>query len=513
MKLDRRTQRRWLGPAAALISGAWLGEACVVPEFYIDGGLGGAASGGESNLGGADGDGGGSTEDGGTSSGNGGASTGGSPSGGSESSGGSTGDGGTDSGGTGSGGTGSGGTGSGGTGGLCPFTLPDLPGSFPADWTTGDVVQITTNGAFSWHSNEHAVVDAQIDKLLVSSNAYGSGDTTVVIHDIETGNNDTQTVGTVVPGQADDQVIASLLVKLPGEYLAAWAGNNQNCSTYYRSYDISDWGATDTLNWTGTDCPWTGTGGLVLRVNHNNLWEMSAEDAYYDIVTAVDGGQSLLISNDEGADWVYAGQLTSPDPSEAFGYYSYFGNGVDRIDFLATQAHPRDNDNSLYHGYLQGGVVYASDGTVVDQDVADLDAHVLTDFTRVFQAQDELGGVALGHLWNLDVARYEDGTIGALWQARADGSSGVATDLRFAYSRFDGTSWTSTYLAEAGPYLYDDQQDYTGGAALDPDHPEVIYISTSIDPRDHTALANHEIWKGVTCDSGESFVWTPITMN
>jgi hypothetical protein len=492
MKLDRRTLRKWLAPTGALITAACLAEACVVPEFYIDDGLGGAGSGGDSSLGGGDGDGGQTAGDGGTSSGDGGAADG---AGGQENSGGSPSDGGSDSGGSNSGGSG----GTGGTGATCY-----MPSS------TGDVVQITGDGAWSWHSNEHAVVDRQLGKLLVSSNAFETGDTTVVIHDIETGDNVASTVGTV---EVDDQAVASLLVKLPGEYVAAWAGHNTNCSTYTSTYALSAWGSPNELEWDLAYCPWTGPGGLVLRVNHNNLWEMSAEDAYYDIVQAYEGGQTIVSWNDTTDLWELAGQLIDRNPSHSPGYFSYFGNGVDRIDFLAVQAHPRDNDNHLYHGYLEGGAVHASDGTVVDADVWDMEANELTDFTEVFEAQTVLGGVALGHTWNLDVAGYEDGTIGALWQARADLSSGVATDLRFAYSRFDGTSWTSTYLAQAGPYLYDFEQDYTGGAALDPDHPEVIYISTPIDPRDDSVLAHHEIWQGVTCDGGETFAWTPITVD
>ena len=48
------------------------------------------------------------------------------------------------------------------------------------------------------------------------------------------------------------------------------------------------------------------------------------------------------------------------------GYYKYWGNNTDRIDFVGTEAHPRDVDTSLCHGYIQGGKVYNSAGTVVD---------------------------------------------------------------------------------------------------------------------------------------------------
>jgi hypothetical protein len=500
MKLDRR--RRWLAPAGALIAGAWLAEACVVPEFYIDEGLGGAASGGDTSSGGGDGDGDGgeTTESGGTSSGD-----GGSAAGGSESSGGSASGGGTDS----------GGSNSSGTGGTC-LPAVDLPSPFPDDWTSGTVVQLSYDAAWSWHSSERAVVDVASGKLLASSVAYETGATELVLYNLSGGGKVSYVLGS--PGQ-DDQNSAALVVKAPDEYFAAWAGHELDCNTYFSNFSDTTWSPGDQVNWSTPgfapkDCPWTTPAAANLRVNHNSVWEMSDEDVYYDIVRAIDGGESLLASNDGGLTWSYAGQLTSQASSYPFGYYSFWGNGQNRIDFIGTEAHPRDEDTSLYHGYLQGGQVYDSLGVSQDADVTDDMASEVTDFIQVFPAGMMLGGVALGHLWNLDLVRYDDGTIAAVWQGRVDGTSGSSTDLRLAYSRFDGTSWASTYLGQAGPYLSDNEQDYTGGAALDPDHPGTIYISTAVDPRDDTTiLDHHEIWKGVTCDDGVSFEWTPITMS
>lgn len=67
---------------------------------------------------------------------------------------------------------------------------------------------------------------------------------------------------------------------------------------------------------------------------------------------------------------------------------------------------------------------------------------------------------------------------------------------------------------DVGEKLYDSEQDYIGLGALDPDDPHIIYISTPFDPRDDTTnLGQHESWKGVTCDDGATFTWTPVTMN
>ena len=58
-----------------------------------------------------------------------------------------------------------------------------------------------------------------------------------------------------------------------------------------------------------------------------------------------------------------------------------------------------------------------------------------------------------------------------------------------------------------------DEQDYVGGAAVDPQDRNIVDISAPIDPRDDAALARHEIFKGVTSDDGATWGWTPITLN
>jgi hypothetical protein len=195
------------------------------------------------------------------------------------------------------------------------------------------------------------------------------------------------------------------------------------------------------------------------------------------------------------------------------GYYKYWGNNEDRIDWLGTEAHPRDNDNSLYHGYVQDGQIHDSTGQVIDSDFTDANANQVTEYTRVFAAGSSVGGVALNHAWNADLVRYDDGTIAAIWTARVVGTSTDDPDKRLMYARFDGMSWSLTYLARAGTKLYDSEQDYTGLGALHPDNPHIIYLSTPYDPNTDTmgSSGKHEIWQGVTCDNGATWKWAAIT--
>jgi hypothetical protein len=292
-----------------------------------------------------------------------------------------------------------------------------------------------------------------------------------------------------------------------------------DCNTYWRNYGNGGWGQQVTHTWAAQGCPW---GTRPDDITYNNPWKMSSEGRYYNFVRSVDTSPTFLFSEDEGQTWTYGGRLTaSAQQGYNAGYYKYWGNGTDRIDFFATEAHPRDADTSVFHGYIEGGKTYDSSGAEQDDDLFDTNAPGITDFTRVFAAGQSINGITLNALWNLDIARYADGTIGVLWQGRVGGRGKDNTNPqhRILYSRFDGTQWTSTYLVRGGRTLYRNQsdwweEDYLGGAALDPDDPHVIYVSTPIDPRDDsTDHGNHEIWKGVTCDDGATFQWTPMTMN
>jgi hypothetical protein len=329
-----------------------------------------------------------------------------------------------------------------------------------------------------------------------------------VIYDLASGSKSGPTkIGNM---SVDDHNAPALVVRPDGGYAAMWAGHNQDCKSYYSTYTGSSWAAQKTYDWTPQGCPWSRT------VTYANMWYLGSD--LYSFVRSVDTSPNMLVSKDNGASWSYAGRLTSTATvGYVAGYYKYWGNNTDRIDFIGTEAHPRDNNNSLYHGYIKDGKIYNSTGTVVDQTFADTSSQDITKYTKLFATGSTVGSVKISNAWNADVARYDDGTIGLIWTGRVGSTSNSEsnTDLRLLYGRFDGTSWKLTYLVKAGPKLYADEQDYTGLGALVPDDPHTIYISTPYNPSTDTILSSgrREIWRGTTCDNGATFQWTPVTAN
>ena len=389
------------------------------------------------------------------------------------------------------------------------------------DLVKGNLIQFNDNGAWCWYQDERVVVDAARGNLILGTDASASGvggsprsgDVEAVIYDLQAGVPQRFTLreGESRVFYCDDHNSPAFLIRQDGKYLAMYAAHFNDTSSYYRIYDAGVWGAETRFNWK-TERP----GGANFQTTYSNLFYLSAEGRTYNFVRGNNKSPNLMFSTDMGDTWSYGGQLTTnANIGYNNGYYKYWSNGVDRIDFICSDYHPRDYNTSIFHGYVKNGETYTSDGIVVDDNIFDpLTVPSTADLTTVFAANSVLQGITMTRCWNIDVQTYEDGTIATIIKARANDNPANPSqdpDNRFIYCRYDGSKWTSTYLGKAGKKLYGSEQDYTGLAALHPNDPNTIYISSTFDPRDSSSVGVHEIFKGVTADNGATWTWIPIT--
>jgi hypothetical protein len=385
------------------------------------------------------------------------------------------------------------------------------------DQVNGNLIQFNDNGAYCWFQDERAVVDAPGGKLIVGSVASGSGVggpsrdgyVDAVVFDLLGGFAERYPLAHF---SCDDHNAPGILIRPDGEYLAMYCQHYDYYNSRYRIFNGRTWSPEQRFDWT------TIPGGTDYTIAYSNVYYLSAENRVYNFARANHRCPNILISTDMGDTWSYGGILaTNTSNTYNKGYYRYWGNGVDRIDFIFTEQHPRDTTTSLYHGYIKDGKSYRSDGTVVDANVLDtLAIPSFGDFTKVFGDNTVLGGYLMRRCWNTDVMRYDDGTIVTIATARTSDYDGpdqsINPEHAFVYCRYNGSSWSCAYLAKAGPKLYSSEADYTGTAAVDPIDPNTVYISTTWDPRDSTVnLGVHEIFKGVTTDDGVEWGWIPIT--
>lgn len=389
---------------------------------------------------------------------------------------------------------------------------------------------INDNGAWCWFQDERALVDPDAQILVVGSIAAPegpggdrrAGNVELTVVDLRTGTGDV--VALHERFEADDHDAPALWRRADGRWLAVYTKHKTDDLTRWRVSEPGDprtWGPEQSFDWS----PYTGGRG----VTYSNLHALDGR--LYCFARAVNDDPCALVSDDDGSTWTYAGKLfTRPKVGYVNGYTRYTSSASmssssmsssSRIDLITTDHHPRDYDNSIYHGYLEGGALHRSDGTVVDEVALDDDAPSQVELTTVLAAGTPWETHPLTHCWTTDIRRAPDGTVAAIVTARHEvpgrrewryGRERIVPDLRFCYARLSpGGEWQVHRLAPAGPGLLPHEQDYTGLAALDPYDLDSVYLSTPIDPRTGDRLANHEIFHGRTADAGATWSWEPLT--
>jgi hypothetical protein len=401
--------------------------------------------------------------------------------------------------------------------------IDSQPGAEAKDYVAGTLIQFNDNGAWCWYQDERVIVDPTNNTMLVPSvgNKAGTGgkdrdgNVEVVTYDLATGSTKRAVLHEHL--EPDDHNTAAFIVRPDGRYLAMYTKHNHDRVTRYRiskqPHDASEWEEEQTFDWSK---PPASIGDNFST--YSNVFYLPADKRTYDFVRSVNRDPSFLISNDDGRTWSFGGKLlTDTNVGYVDGYVKYASNGKDRIDFITTEHHPRDFNNSIYHGYVKDGKLHRSDGTVLNENIFDLNSKApkAADLTKILAADTVVDGDKMTHCWDADLAIDSKGNPYCLLTCRANDApeNSNFNDHRFFYGRFDGTKWDVHHLAKGGARLWNAEEDYIGGGAVDPQNSDVVYISTPIDPRDEARLAKHEIFKGVTADGGTTWKWTPITRN
>lgn len=405
------------------------------------------------------------------------------------------------------------------------------------------VIEHNTNGGWCWYQDDRVVVDRKTGAIVFCSvaNFAGTdgerrdGDIDVTTFDPAGGSSNTVTLKKILTnGHGDDHNVAALWHRPDGRYVAMYTGHNYGGgshggeaapTTFFRlsqPHDATRWGDEKRLVWPSNDPVGQGHN----QVTYSNLLHLSdeggAQGRLYNIARAAGQVWQIVTSDDWGESWEYRGFLTLPPAggrAYSNGYMKFVGNGVDRIDFITTQAHPRDYNNGVYHGFIQNGQTHDSFGNVIDPQTFSTAAPQPEQFTPLF-VPDEVAEGRQHHGWTVELIRDGAHTLRALFTTRVGTASAPNqitrpapgdADHRLHLARFDGRQWHAQELAEMGGGLHDAEEDYTGLGAIDPIDGRTIYISTPIDPRDRRALSHHEIFRARRDGDDQPWSWTPMT--
>jgi hypothetical protein len=403
---------------------------------------------------------------------------------------------------------------------IAPTFMPARAQS--TDFVAGALLQLNDNGAWSWFMDERAIVFE--NTLVVGSvRAVGSfhdgqqdpngGNVEIAAYNLATGS--IQTTILHPRFEQDDHDSPALLALPDRRILAMYSKHGQDRQILYRFSNPGD-----PLSWSEPrifQSPGRSTAPFKPdNVTYNNLFQLES-GRILNFYRGIHLDPNLMISDDLGQSWHYAGHLFLGKGGYS-PYLRYTSDGKNTVHFIATEDHPRNFDNSVYHGFLRDGQIFLSDGSPLGPASSTEEAAFATwNLTRIFAGDPD--NVA----WIDDLKLDHHGRPHVLFSVKKDGRGTRGKgglDIRFHHAFWNGQAWQTREIAHAGSRLYPGEDDYTGLAVFDRNNLNTIYLSTNAHPLSGQPLMSladqkrhHELFRGTTSDSGATWNWEPITAN
>ncbi len=366
------------------------------------------------------------------------------------------------------------------------------------------VIVFKENGSWCWFQDERAIIHN--NQLIFGSVAdrYGKngealdGNIEVTSYDLES----RKSLGTYIlheKFEADDHNVPAILPLSDGRLLTVYSKHNTDSLIRYR---ISK--GTNAREWEPEHST-IGSGGVCYSNLHFLKSDNNGNGRIYDFYRGAGRLPYYVFSDDQGEHWQTGYNLLTFEKN--WPYVKYASDGKSRIHFITTESHPIYWGCSIYHGYFENGKVYTSDGKLI-RDLSEGPIQP-TEATRIFEGDEQ------NNAWTTDIHLDKNGMPYIAYSVRKD------TDhIQYRYARWNGSSWDDNFLAFAGRALYEVERHYSGLVALDPDNPDVVYISTDADPVTEAPLIStrdnvrhYEIFRGTTLDFGQTWSWVPLTQN
>ena len=349
--------------------------------------------------------------------------------------------------------------------------------------------ELTTDGTWCWFQDPRAVYYEGNKKQTYTGWITSKGKVEVASYNHETGEIIHKQISPPDFMQIDDHNNPTILVREDGRIMVSYSGHFYGPMRVIVSTnpeDITSFG------------PEANFGNNVTYANPYQIGDST-------VMFYRDGDSwhpTMNVSMDGGLTWGTPQTFITGGGQRPYVKYAQDRKGGIHITF--TTGHPRNEpNNKIYYAYYKDGKFYRADGTFIK------------DYTGTATALDISAGepemiydASKGKGWTWDIALDKDENPVILYAAFPD-------DLNhhYYYAGWDGTQWVTNHIVNSGRWFPqtpegagEPEPNYSGGMALDPNDPSVVYLSKQVS-------GVFEIYKYVTSDRGATWQTTAITEN
>ncbi|MBK1833949.1 BNR-4 repeat-containing protein [Roseibacillus ishigakijimensis] len=411
-------------------------------------------------------------------------------------------------------------------------------GSDPLDAASTPYAVVASDGVWTWFNDERAIW--HLGKLytgyVLSDGQYG-----ISQYDPATKTRRETIISTAASRETDDHNNPSITILPDDTLLILYAKHSTESRFYWRRSTVTEPASID--DWSAESSK-----DVSAAYTYNNTYRLTAEsNRIYNFHREIGWDPTLMYSDDNGATWSDTHLVIDSGGNGRRPYPKYWSNGEDRIDFIYTDGHPDETNTSIYHLYYESGdsigtgAFKQSDGTAlktlgeifagdaIDHDGDQAGTSGIERGSVVYGYQpagtsygvgeDQNDFLPGGRAWTWDICYQENGHPVCAFQVQQNNGNYLNDRIQYYYAVWNGSQWRKKLIAQGGRPIYNSQRYYGGGMAIDPEHPNVVYISSNhSDPTDldlgNTTLNEedrYEIYRGITTDGGETFTWEAIT--
>lgn len=355
------------------------------------------------------------------------------------------------------------------------------------------------DGAWTWYNSPRAVCSGRTEYVGYLNT---SGDVCVSSRNLDLGTSVEFVLHAAL--QADDHDNPAIWVRPDGHIVCFYATHAADGLVRYRV-------STNVGDITAFDAEQTITMPDAAKVTYANVRYLASEARVYLFCRVTPAGQStfdnpaMLWSDDLGATW------TAPvvyfDAANNRPYVHFHGDGAGRIDFFASEGHPREisaGTGHMFHWYMSGGNFYQTDGTLI-RSVASLSPSsplLHSEVTKVYDATADKGDAVNGNAWPWSIVRDHTGTPYVCFSVFS-----AVGDNRYFWARWTGSAWDLHQLLTREPALVagSSEPQYVGGMDLNRSNPNIVYLSAK-------GLGRQwQMQKRTTPDNGASWIVESLT--